>query len=195
MDNVKNKKSKIIIKIIVSLLLSIAILFFCVSIYKALERKYVYPLKYFSEIEEFSEKYGVEKALILATIKEESGFNKNVKSPKGAIGLMQIMPSTAKFIAKTLNIESYNLYEAKTNVQFGTYYISYLKTKFSSVIALVCAYNAGEGVILGWLNDKELSKDGKTLEKVPYHETNNYIKKIMKSYKKYKKLYPNIVDK
>jgi soluble lytic murein transglycosylase len=63
------------------------------------------------------------------------------------------------------------------------------------VQVVICAYNAGEGNVSLWLNDKTKSKDGETLVVVPFLETQNYLNKILKARKKYIKLYPKILDK
>lgn len=191
-NNSTQKTIQIILMIII--FINIAFITFIVAFVKV-QKTYIYPLKYTAEIENSSKEFGVEKALILATIKEESSFNERAKSSKGAVGLMQITLSTANYIAKEINVKEYDLLNPETNIRFGTFYLSYLKNKFNDIKTTICAYNAGEGVVSEWLKDENKSKDGKTLMVVPYRETENYLNKILKSYKKYKKLYPNIVDK
>ena len=136
----------------------------------------------------YSKKYNVDSALIYSVIKAESNFDKNSVSKKGAIGLMQIMPSTAIFIAQQLNLENFDikdLYLPQTNIEFGTYYLSYLYSKFNSLNAVVCSYNAGETVVKKWLNDKNYSTDLQSLKTVPYAETSKYLKKVTFFYKIY----------
>ena len=168
------------------------VVLFSISI---VNRKFIYPIKYYEYITKYSNEYGVDSALILATIKVESNFNKNAVSSKGAIGLMQIKEETASYIASMLGEEKFNLKDEETNVRYGTYYLKYLFEKFKSVQVVICAYNAGEGNVSLWLKDKTISKDGKTLEVVPFLETQNYLNKILKAHKKYIKLYPKILDK
>ncbi len=125
--------------------------------------------------------YAVDVNLVIATIKVESAFNKNALSKKGAVGLMQILPSTADYICKKLGYSAeFDLFSPEVNIEFGTYYLSYLIDKFKSEDIAICAYNAGEGAVLKWgLNQ------GFSLDKIKYEETLNYYKKV----KFYKKLY------
>ncbi len=159
------------------------------------ERKYIYPLEFFDTVKLYSNEYQLEQALVFSVIKVESSFDKKAISQRGAIGLMQITPSTAEYIAGMLNEKGYDLTNERVNVKFGCYYLRYLIDKFKVVDSALCAYNAGEGNVSNWLKEKEYSIDGKTLQNVPYKETKEYIEKIHKSCKKYKQLYQNILDK
>ena len=125
----------------------------------------------------------------------ESSFNPNAKSDKGAIGLMQITPKTGEYISKMLNVDEYDLYNPKTNIEFGGYYLKYLINRFQNTETAVCAYNAGEGNVSIWLNNPEFSDDKITLKNIPFTETNEYINKFKKTFTKYKKLYVDILDK
>lgn len=158
-------------------------------------RTYAYPIKYKNEIFLAADEFGLERALILAVIKEESGFNSSALSSAGAVGLMQIKEETGKYIADKMGIEQYELSDAKTNIRFGCYYLKYLSKKFKETSTVLAAYNAGEGNVSLWLGDSEFSPDGIRLTKIPFKETEEYIKKIEKSFAKYKKLYGNILDK
>ncbi len=121
----------------------------------------------------YSNKYGVDKNLVLAVMKTESNFKTNALSSKGAVGIMQIMPKTAEFISRELNRESYDLKDEKTSIEFGVYYISYLSKKFKNEHEVICAYNAGEGKVFNWISQKVISKN-----KTPYKETTNYLKLV-----------------
>lgn len=157
--------------------------------------KYAYPLKYKTEVSAYADMYGLPRALIYSVIKTESGFNPDARSDAGAAGLMQITESTGKFIADKLGAVSYDLYDAETNISFGCYYIKYLFSRFGDKNTALAAYNAGEGNVSLWLSDESYSKDGKTLKAIPFLETRAYLKKIWKSFEKYKKLYGKTLDK
>lgn len=165
------------------------------GIYNFYIKKYVFPLKYKEFVYEYADYYGFERAFIFAVIKTESGFDEKAISKAGAIGLMQITEKTGEYIAKRLRINSYDLKDTRTNVQFGCYYIKYLYEKFNNMQTAMIAYNAGEGNVFSWLEDKNYSKDGKTLYRIPFVESREYIAKINKNFEKYKKLYKNILDK
>lgn len=108
--------------------------------------KKIYPKQYEGYVETYANKYDVDPLLILAIIKAESNFDPNAKSKSGAMGLMQLMESTAKEIAKKLeeNFQEINLYEPQTSIQIGTYYFSILLKQYHGNIGLALAsYNAG----------------------------------------------------
>jgi len=156
---------------------------------------YVYPIEYKELVFEYADIYGLERALVFAVIKTESGFDENAESNAGAIGLMQITSETGKYIADKLGVEQYDLKDAETNINFGCYYIKYLYLRFKDIDTALIAYNAGEGNVSSWLSNPEYSNDGKTLDSIPFAETTEYIKKIRENFSKYKKLYGNFLDK
>ncbi len=158
-------------------------------------KKYVYPLTYKEQITNYSKEFSLNPHLIFAVVKVESSFNKNAVSSKGAKGLMQITEPTASFIASMLGEINYDLFDVATNVRFGTKYISYLLNKFNSLDTAIVAYNAGEGNVARWLSSEKYSKDGITLNTVPFPESREYLIKIKKTFEKYEKIYGNIVDK
>ena len=162
---------------------------------KYIQKKYIYPLKYAQFVYEYADEYGLEKALVFSVIKVESSFNEKATSKKNAIGLMQIKIPTAKFIAVELGKASYDLYDAKTNINFGCYYIQYLYKKFNNMDTALVAYNAGETTVRGWLKDERYSKDRESLYNIPYKESQEYLLKVKQSFVKYQKLYKNFVDK
>lgn len=153
---------------------------------------YKYPLKYQEQIKINAEKYDVQPEIIASVINAESRYREKAVSNKGALGLMQILPSTGKWIASQVNINEFQdemLLDAKTNIQFGSYYLSYLMKKFSNFETVLASYNAGEGVVQGWLNNQEYSVDRVSLKTIPYKQTRNYIDKVNKSIKYYSKKY------
>ena len=126
---------------------------------------------------------------ILAIIKIESNFNKDIISSKGASGLMQIMPSTAEFIIQNLLLESnlqnnYNIFDAKTNIKLGVNYLFYLENNFSNIEYILAGYNAGPNVAKKWQSNNLSYKN------FPYKETRDYVKR----YYIYKKLYKFKLD-
>ena len=127
-----------------------------------------YPLKFEKEISLAANEFGIEKKLIASIINAESSFNENAVSKKGAVGLMQVLPSTASWVSLTnFNFEKEvgesELFSPLTNIRVGTCYIKYLLEKFGNLNVALCAYNAGEGTVLKWLENKEISSNGKTL--------------------------------
>lgn len=151
---------------------------------------YFYPMSYKYEILEVSSSHNVDAALIASVINVESGFDKAARSNKGAIGLMQLMPSTAEWICKLRGVEyeESKLLEPQFNIKVGTMYLNYLIAQFDSVENAILAYNAGYGNVKAWLANSEIS-DGKTVTTIPFEETRYYIIKINKNLHYYKKKY------
>ncbi len=142
---------------------------------------YIFPIKYENVIEKYAKEFDLEKSLVFAVINAESRFDENAVSPKGAKGLMQILPDTAIWIADKANFTNitYNNYtDIENNIMLGTWYLSYFLQKSGNLELALAAYNAGYSNVLTWLDTPEYSKDGKTLDKIPFEETENYIKKI-----------------
>ena len=122
-----------------------------------------------SLIEEYSAKNGLDADFVKAVVRQESGFNPKATSKCGAMGLMQLMPSTAKGLGVT------NAYDAEQNIYGGTKYLKGLLDRFDNNKELaLAAYNAGPNAV----------KKYKGIP--PYAETQNYVKSIMKSYDKFK---------
>ena len=145
-----------------------------------------FPETYKRQVEECAEKYEVDKNLVFAIIKAESNFNKDAVSKKGANGLMQIMDETGKWCAEEVGLSECDLLNVECNINVGTFYLSHLLQMYEGNETLaVAAYNAGHGNVDKWLSDTEFSADGKTLDKIPFEETDKYVKKVML----YKKIY------
>lgn len=138
--------------------------------------------RYEQEIIFNAEKFGVDKSLVFAIIRTESNFCESAKSSKGALGIMQIMPSTASFVAEMLSLDRYNLLCANDNITLGVKYLSYLSGKFKFEEAVLAAYNAGEANARKWLNE---SGEGFKCD-IPFKETQKYIKKVKRRKKLYK---------
>ena len=157
--------------------------------------KIIYPQNYKEIVSIYAEKYGVEENLIYAVIKAESNFNNEAVSHKGAIGIMQIMEDTGEEIATKLGLEldKENLREELSkidnNINIGTNYLSVLLEKYKNKEVALAAYNAGIGTVDNWIEKGIIKDDGTNIENIPYKETNNYVRKILRDYKIYCYLY------
>lgn len=155
--------------------------------------KTLYPINYKEHIADYSKQYNIDPFLVAAIIRVESKFNKSALSPKGARGLMQIAPVTGRWAAGELGIQNYDeslLYDPEVNIKVGCWYINRLNTQFNNDLELVlAAYNGGSGNVVKWLNDNKYSDNGKSLKHIPFKETELYLKKVLKSYDIYIKLY------
>lgn len=147
------------------------------------------PQKYSFAVASYAKKFDLEEELIYAVIRTESNFRAEAVSDAGAVGLMQIMPSTAQFLSEMNERQEVDLYDPEENIATGCSYLRYLIDRFEVIDTALAAYNAGEGKVRRWLADGENSTDGKTLQNIPYAETRIYLKKVKKFYKCYKILY------
>lgn len=155
----------------------------------------MYPVTYSEYVQKYSELYNLDEHLVFSMIKAESGFNPNAVSPRDAKGLMQIIDSTGEWAAEKMNIKDFKtaqLMEPETNIRIGCWYIARLLKQYNQDTELaLAAYNAGSGNVSKWLKDESISKDGTTLDRIPFEETRNYVNKINKYISMYKKLYDN----
>lgn len=172
---------------IISLFLLAMVVAFLIGCFNA----YFYPTKYSETIERVAGEYQISAALVASIANAESGFNENAVSKKGAVGIMQIMPETARWLADKMHIEFSEdmLKDAEFNIQMGAFYISYLKEIFSNQKVVLCAYNAGIGNVKKWLKDDRYSNDGQSLKEIPFKETKNYVNRVLKNNYYYKKKY------
>ena len=173
------------LKIAVSILLITTIIFASAFILRL-----IFPDEYSTLIEKHSNKYGVDIYTVFALIKAESNFNTDAISSASAKGLMQLTDETFLFCKSNINLES-SIFNPESNIKAGIWYLSFLNKKFDSNEKNVLAsYNAGTSNVRKWLENQKYSSDGKTLDKVPYAETHNYIKRVLSYRKIYYLLYP-----
>ena len=150
-----------------------------------------YKIEYTEYVKKYANEYNVDEYLIYAIIKAESNFKQDAVSHRKAKGLMQLMYSTAEEIAKKANVElnEQNILDPDVNINLGTKYISMLIQKYDNVNLALAAYNAGSGNVDGWIEKGTLKSDGSDIENVPFTETNNYVRKILRDYEIYKEIY------
>ena len=113
------------------LIISVGFIFF-ITLIMFLISVFLFPIKYKTEINTYSKKYNLQPELVASIINVESGYNKNAISNAGALGLMQLMPSTAEEIATKLQIKDFNINNVETNIEFGCYYLNYLLNRYNN---------------------------------------------------------------
>lgn len=154
----------------------------------------LYKKKYCEYVERYAKEYNVNENLIYAIIKDESNFKSNVVSNKKAVGLMQIMENTARDLISGTSIEIDDddilekLKDANININLGTKYLSILIEKYGNIELAVASYNAGNGTVDNWIKNGVIKADGSDIENIPYKETNNYVRKVLRDYEIYKKI-------
>ena len=154
-----------------------------------LPTKFFYPTPIWKPLNGFR----IEPELIYAFIHQESRFNENAKSHRGAMGLMQVMPSTAKFISTNKQVKKNNsniLKIPEINLDVGQEYIEYLlqlKSVNNNLIYLTAAYNGGPGNLQKWQNNINYLDDPLFfMESIPSRETRWFIEKVLTKYWIYK---------
>ncbi|WP_236904914.1 lytic transglycosylase domain-containing protein [Clostridium formicaceticum] len=176
----------------------IATIFFVIVLVVALQNgrwlmKIIYPMHYRDIIEIYAKEYDVDPYLVAAIMRNESKFNPNAISRREAKGLMQIAPITGNWAAEKLSIEDYHedmLYDPDLNIRIGCWYLDILHKEFDNNLQLiVAAYNAGNGNVTKWLQNPAYSKDGETLDEIPFGETRIYLQKVLRDYKIYQWIY------
>jgi soluble lytic murein transglycosylase len=150
----------------------------------------VYPLSHADAIRAAARKNHLDPALVAAVIYQESRFRDDVSSHQGAVGLMQVLPSTAKDIARTTGGTGFvvsDLTDARVNILYGCYYLRQLLDHYrGSETAAVAAYNAGQSNVDAWLT----TTGGKlTPQAIPFSETRDYVVHVLALRKLYRKAY------
>ena len=152
----------------------------------------LFPVRYEKTVTACAKEHALEKELIYAMIKAESNFDASIESRKGAVGLMQIMDTTGAWVAEQQNIpfRKEDLYDVDKNIEFGAFYLAFLLDRYEgNKTCAIAAYNAGHANVDKWLLDKTYSKDGKSLDAIPFPETEKYVKQVLKFQKIYQYLY------
>lgn len=153
----------------------------------------LYPYLYREVIEKYAADYGVDPLLVAAVIRVESKFKPNAVSRRGALGLMQLMPATASWIAPQLGIADLTeemILTPEINIRLGTWYLANLAAEFNNNRELVlAAYNAGRGKVSSWLAEGVWTGSYEDVENIPFPETRNYVSKVRAAYNRYQALY------
>jgi len=141
-----------------------------------------YLAPYRSDLQVHIREHKLDEAWVYGLMRQESRFTPSAKSDAGAAGLMQIMPSTARWAANKLGLKSYHkslIHQLDTNLRLGTYYMkSVLSQSENNPVLASAAYNAGPLRALQWRGDQPLEGAIYT-ETIPYEETRDYVKKVM----------------
>jgi len=153
----------------------------------------LYPLYKFDEIKRVISK-DVDPFLFVSLLREESLFDRFAVSPKGALGIGQLLLSTAKIEAKKIGIEfsdPLKLFDDNTNILLSLSHFQYLLRRYKREVYALAAYNAGSIPLRRWLESIGKFDDDLFVEFIPYEETRNYIRRILRSYLLYKSIYPH----
>ncbi|MDD3236878.1 MAG: transglycosylase SLT domain-containing protein [Candidatus Gastranaerophilales bacterium] len=155
--------------------------------------KLAYPLYYVADVNKNATSTALDPYLIMSLIREESYFNSTAKSKTGAVGLMQLMPSTASYVATKygyLRPSVSTLLIPEKNIIYGCLYFKYIKNALrGNDVLSVIAYNGGPNAVNQWSKNIKYTDYDEFVENIPYSETRNYIKKVYRTYWNYLNVY------
>lgn len=154
---------------------------------------YFYPQPHRDIVFDTAYENQVDPYLVFAIIRAESKYQPAAQSPVGARGLMQIMPETAQWIAEQKGISEFaaeQLNNPEINISFGCWYLNSLSQEFEGELPLlIAAYNAGRGKVKEWQTQGIWDGDAGEIDKIPFGETRNYVRVVMKNYDAYRAIY------
>lgn len=152
----------------------------------------IFPMPFQEEVQKASTKFKIEPAFIYSIMRQESAFNPKVRSWAHAYGLLQLTPETAKTLARRHKLpykKYHELYEPNINIPLGVSHLFELKRRMTRrPILMAAAYNAKESAVKKWFKERYHGNVVDFIEAIPYGETKNYVKLIIRNYTIYKRL-------
>jgi peptidoglycan lytic transglycosylase len=152
----------------------------------------IFPLTYWDLIRKHSTARGLDPYLVAALIAQESTFDPKARSIANAWGLMQIVPSTGRRLARSLGVRRFStstLTNPETNIRLGTLYFSRLVQQFGGTYYALASYNAGESRVVRWKAERPGLDEDEFIDDIPFPETQNYVKRILGTAEDYRALY------
>jgi soluble lytic murein transglycosylase len=174
--------------LLVGLLLIIGLIKFSPMLWRL-----VYPLQHQSVIMAEAKRQELDPNLIAAVINVESRWQARAVSPKGASGLMQLMPITAEWVADQAGLQGFqteDLFLPEVNIQLGTWYLANLLNEFDhNLVVAIAAYNGGRGNVEQWLQERVWDGTLDDVQSIPFSETRKYVTKVINQFHIYSRLY------
>ena len=150
----------------------------------------LYPFPFENTILKWSKHRQLNPLLVTSLIRQESRFEPEIESSAGALGLMQVIPPTAKSAARNIGLTKYSLTKPEDNVNIGTYYLDFTHKRYNNNSALaVASYNAGPNAVAKWVSRYGLKDMDEFVEKIPYRETKGYVESVFENYWNYMLVY------
>ena len=151
-----------------------------------------YPLGWRMEVAGAAQRAGIDPFLVSAVVREESSYNPQARSRVGARGLMQLMPETARPMARVRGLafqEGELLDDPAANIELGSAYLGGLVRDFGDARLAVAAYNAGPTRVREWWGARKSDDLEVWVEQIPYNETRNFVRRVMVGWEEYRRLY------
>ncbi|MGF1590561.1 MAG: transglycosylase SLT domain-containing protein [Pleurocapsa sp.] len=157
----------------------------------------LFPFPYQQDILQYAKKEQINPLLVISVMRKESTFDPDINSAVGAVGLMQIVPPTAQWVAEQIQLANYSLTNPEDNIKIGTWYLKHNHHRYQddSLLA-VASYNAGTSNVNAWLEISEIGDRDRFVEQIPFAETKDYVEGVFGNYWNYLRLYnPEIRQK
>ncbi|MGA7802459.1 MAG: transglycosylase SLT domain-containing protein [Gammaproteobacteria bacterium] len=141
-----------------------------------------FPLPYRKQIVAMGRHYGLDPSWVFGVVRQESAFREDARSPAGALGLMQLMPSTGRHTARLLNRprpDRLALLQAEENIRLGTGYLQRMLSRFNNMVLATAAYNAGPQRVQTWLPAKGPMPADLWVDLIPFRETRGYVRGVL----------------
>lgn len=155
----------------------------------------LFPYPFSGIVHTASAHYDVDPLLLVAIMRTESRFDVQAVSPRGARGLMQIMPDTAEWAAEQIPLPGFHMeqiHDPRTNITIAAWYVDFLLELFQGrVLASVAAYNAGPGTVKRWLDEGTWTGSLGDIDQIPYPETRQYVQRVADAYRLYRRIHPS----
>ena len=157
----------------------------------------IFPLAYWSSIRRHSALHDLDPYVVAALVGQESTFDPAIKSVANAWGLMQVLPSTGRRLARSVGIRNFTtatLTDPEINIRLGTLYFSQLVAQFGGTYYALASYNAGENRVIRWKAERPGLDEDEFIDDIPFPETQNYVKRVLGTAEDYRRLYPDGSD-
>lgn len=157
----------------------------------------LFPFPYEDLILKWSVQRQLNPLLVVSLMRQESRFEKEIRSPVGATGLMQVMPATGQDVARKINLLQHSLVDPDDNIAIGTWYLDFTHKEYSNNSLLaIASYNAGPGNVAEWLRRFNPQDPDWFVEQIPFGETRGYVESVFSNYWNYLRIYnPEIAQK
>ena len=152
----------------------------------------IFPIDYWPLIKKYSDAHRLDPYLMTALVAQESTFTPDVRSASNAVGLMQLIPPTARIVARRLGIRPFltlMLTQPETNVRLGMRYFKDLMERFGAPHYALAGYNGGPQRVVRWQAEHPGLAPDEFIEDIPFQETRNYVKRILGTAEDYRHLY------
>jgi soluble lytic murein transglycosylase len=154
----------------------------------------IFPLAYWDSIRKYSAQRDLDPYVMAALIAQESTFDPGIRSVANAWGLMQVVPSTGRRLARSVGVRRFSLAtltNPELNIRIGMLYFSQLVEQFGGTYYALASYNAGESRVIKWKSERQGLDEDEFIDDIPFPETQNYVKRILGTAEDYSRLYGN----